>query len=101
MLVAVRIRPLSKSETDDSNFNTLSVPEKDVIKITMPTEYIPDDMRGTSYILCRAHKEGAYSYAVNTVQLLQNTYYGDCIKINPASAGNNKESEIFGVGILI
>ena len=46
MLVAVRIRPLSKSETDDSNFNTLSVPEKDVIKITMPTEYIPDDMSG-------------------------------------------------------
>jgi len=46
MLVAVRARPLSKSELDDSNFNIISVPEKDVIKISMPTEYIPDDMSG-------------------------------------------------------
>jgi len=46
MLVAVRTRPLSKSELDDSNFNTISVPEKDVIKLSMPTEYIPDDMSG-------------------------------------------------------
>ena len=46
MLVAVRIRPLSKSETDDSNYNILSVPQKDVVKISMPTEYIPDDMSG-------------------------------------------------------
>ena len=38
MLVAVRRRPLSKSETDDSNFNILSVPQKDVVKISMPTE---------------------------------------------------------------
>lgn len=66
-----------------------------------PKDGLPDDMRGTSYILCRAHKEGDYSFALNTVQFLQNTYYGDCIKINPASASNNKESEIFGVGILI
>ena len=66
-----------------------------------PKDGLPDDMRGTSYILCRAHKEDDYSFALNTVQFLQNTYYGDCIKINPASAGNNKESEIFGVGILI
>ena len=46
MLVAIRARPLSKSELDDSNFNIISVPEKDVIKISMPTEYIPDDMSG-------------------------------------------------------
>ena len=46
MLVAVRTRPLSNSELDDSNFNIISVPEKDVIKISMPTEYIPDDMSG-------------------------------------------------------
>ena len=46
MLVAVRTRPLSKSEFDDSNFKTISVPEKDVIKLSMPTEYIPDDMSG-------------------------------------------------------
>ena len=46
MLVAVRTRPLSKSELEDSNFNIISVPEKDVIKISMPTEYIPDDMSG-------------------------------------------------------
>ena len=46
MLVAVRTRPLSKSEQEDSNFNTISVPEKDIIKLSMPTEYIPDDMSG-------------------------------------------------------
>ena len=46
MLIAVRTRPLSKSEFEDSNFNTISVPEKDVIKLSMPTEYIPDDMSG-------------------------------------------------------
>ena len=46
MLIAVRTRPLSKSEYEDSNFNTISVPEKDVIKLSMPTEYIPDDMSG-------------------------------------------------------
>ena len=46
MLVAVRTRPLSKSEQEDSNFNTISIPEKDIIKLSMPTEYIPDDMSG-------------------------------------------------------
>ena len=46
MLVAVRTRPLSKSEQEDSNFNTISVPQKDIIKLSMPTEYIPDDMSG-------------------------------------------------------
>ena len=43
MLVAVRARPLTKSELEDSNFNTISVPEKDKITVTIPTEYIPDD----------------------------------------------------------
>ena len=46
MLVAIRARPLSNSELEDSNFNIISVPENDVIKISMPTEYIPDDMSG-------------------------------------------------------
>ena len=46
MLVAVRARPLSKSELEDSNYNTISVPDKDKITITVPTEYIPDDMSG-------------------------------------------------------
>ena len=46
MLVAIRARPLSNLELEDSNFNIISVPQKDVIKISMPTEYIPDDMSG-------------------------------------------------------
>ena len=46
MLVAVRARPLSKSELEDSNYNTISVPDKDKITITVPTEYVPDDMSG-------------------------------------------------------
>ena len=44
MLVAVRARPLTKSELEDSNYNTISVPNKDTLTITFPTEYIPDDM---------------------------------------------------------
>ena len=47
MIVAVRARPLSKSELEDSNFNTISVSEKDKITITFPVEYIPDDMSET------------------------------------------------------
>ena len=47
MIVAVRARPLSKSELEDSNFNTISVSEKDKITITFPVEYIPDDMSKT------------------------------------------------------
>ena len=46
MLVAVRTRPLSKSELEDSNYNIISVPDKDKITITVPIEYVPDDMSG-------------------------------------------------------
>ena len=44
MIVAVRVRPLTKSELEDSNINTVSVPEKDKITVTFPTEYLPDDL---------------------------------------------------------
>ena len=44
MIVAVRARPLSKNELEDSNYNTISVTEKDRITVTVPTEYVPDDM---------------------------------------------------------
>ena len=66
MLVAVRIRPLSNSELEESNYNTISVPSKDVIKISMPTEYIPDDMSGIflagEQIKIKKLKEISYEY---------------------------------------
>ena len=66
MIVAVRARPLSKSELDDSNYNTISVPDKDKIIITMPTEYIPDDMSkiylGGEQIKITKIKEISYTY---------------------------------------
>ena len=66
MLVAVRARPLSKSELEDSNFNTISIPDKDKITITAPTEYIPDDMSGIylagEQIKITKVKEVSYNY---------------------------------------
>ena len=66
MLVAVRTRPLSKSELEDSNYNTISVPDKDKIIVTIPTEYIPDDMSGIylagEQIKITKVKEVSYNY---------------------------------------
>ena len=66
MLVAVRARPLSKSEQEDSNYNIISVPDKDKITITVPTEYIPDDMSGIylagEQIKITKVKEVSYNY---------------------------------------
>ena len=66
MLVAVRSRPLSKSELEDSNYNTISVPDKDKIVISVPTEYIPDDMSGIylagDQIKITKLKEVSYNY---------------------------------------
>ena len=66
MLVAVRARPLSKSELEDSNYNTISVPVKDKIIITIPTEYVPDDMSGIflagEQIKITKIKEVSYNY---------------------------------------
>ena len=66
MLVAVRARPLSKMELEDSNYNTISVLDKDKIRITIPTEYIPDDMSeiylAGDQIKITKVKEVAYTY---------------------------------------
>ena len=66
MLVAVRARPLTKSELEDSNYNTISVPNKDTITITFPTEYIPDDMSeiylAGEQIKITKTKEVSYNY---------------------------------------
>lgn len=66
MLIAVRARPLSKSELEDSNYNTISVPDKDKIIVTVPTEYIPDDMSGIylagEQIKITKIKETSYKY---------------------------------------
>ena len=66
MLVAIRARPLSKLELEDSNYNTISVPDKDKIIITVPTEYIPDDMSGIylagEQIKITKIKEVSYNY---------------------------------------
>ena len=66
MLVAVRTRPLSKSELEDSNYNTISVPDKDKITITVPIEYVPDDMSGIylagEQIKITKVKEVSYTY---------------------------------------
>ena len=66
MLVAVRARPLSKGELEDSNYNTISVPDKDKIIISVPTEYIPDDMSGIylagDQIKITKIKEVSYNY---------------------------------------
>ena len=66
MLVAIRARPLSKTELEDSNYNTISVPDKDKIIVTVPTEYIPDDMSGIylagEQIKITKIKEVSYNY---------------------------------------
>ena len=66
MLVAIRARPLSNSEIEDSNYNTISVPDKDKIIITVPTEYVPDDSSGIylagEQIKITKIKEASYNY---------------------------------------
>ena len=66
LLVAVRARPLTKSELEDSNYNTITVPNKDTITITFPTEYIPNDMSeiylAGEQIKITKTKEVSYNY---------------------------------------
>ena len=43
MLVALRSRPLLSRELEDSNYNTISIQDKETVIITIPTEYISNE----------------------------------------------------------
>ena len=43
ILVALRSRPLLSRELEESNYNTIAVPDKETVIITIPTEYISND----------------------------------------------------------
>ena len=43
MLVALRSRPLLNRELEESNYNTISVTDRETVIITIPTEYISND----------------------------------------------------------
>ena len=43
MLVALRSRPLLSRELEESNYNTISVPNRETVVITIPVEYISSD----------------------------------------------------------
>ena len=43
MLVALRSRPLLSRELEESNYNTIAVPDKETVIITIQTEYISND----------------------------------------------------------
>ena len=43
MLIALRSRPLLSRELEESNYNTIAVPDKETVIITIPTEYISND----------------------------------------------------------
>ena len=43
MYVAVRVRPLSQKELDESNYKTITINSDNTLNISIPTEYVPDD----------------------------------------------------------
>ena len=49
MLVALRSRPLLNRELEESNYNTISVPDNETVLITIPTEYISNNNKGKYY----------------------------------------------------
>ena len=49
MLVALRCRPLLSRELEESNYNTIAVPDRETVLITIPTEYIANDNKGKYY----------------------------------------------------
>ena len=49
MLVALRCRPLLNPELEESNYNTIAVPDRETVLITIPTEYIANNNKGKYY----------------------------------------------------
>ena len=49
MLVAVRARPLNKRELEESNYNTISISNRDTVTISIPLEYVPAE-KGKKYL---------------------------------------------------
>ena len=43
MLIALRCRPLLPRELEESNYNTIAVPDRETVLIIIPTEYISND----------------------------------------------------------
>lgn len=66
-----------------------------------PDTSIPQDVVGTSYVLCRPKANDNFLFATNKVQIKKNTYYGDMIQFNPGKFQGYQDTEIFGVGVLV
>ena len=49
MLVAIRSRPLNKRELEESNYNTISISNRDTVTISIPLEYVPSE-KGKKYL---------------------------------------------------
>ena len=67
MLVALRSRPLLARELEESNYNTISVSNKDTVVITIPTEYIANDkgkyyFKGEKKIKVTKVKEASFKF---------------------------------------
>ncbi len=67
MLVALRARPLLKRELEESNYCTISVPDRETVVISIPTEYVSNDkgkyyFKGEKKVKITKVKEAEFKY---------------------------------------
>ena len=67
MIVALRSRPLLNRELEESNYNTITIPNRETVIITIPTEYISSDkgkyyFKGEKKIKVTKIKEAEFKY---------------------------------------
>ena len=67
MLVALRARPLLNRELEESNYSTISVPDRETVIISIPTEYVSNDkgkyyFKGEKKIKITKVKEAEFKY---------------------------------------